>query len=801
MKTLSKPSKRPQKLFRGAVTTQRKSHEEDAKVSSVIGKSIPLIDSADKVTGRHVYGSDYSVGGMLYGAALRSTIAHGRILHIDVSRAKALPGVRAVVTGTDMCFPQYSVAGEKWLDEQLLATDKVRYIGDEVAAVAAGSLDTAIEAVSMIRVEYEELPGVFDVEKAMLPDAPLIHEQFGTNIAREMNVRHGDVEKAFAAASVIVEGEFVSGRIHHGYIEPNAGIADWSGDGVTFWLPTQSPVLARMTYAKALGLRRDQVRVIQLPLGGGFGGKIEYKLHPLCALLSKFSGRPVKMVNTRQDELTASLPRVPMRIKMQLAVADDGTFLGKKVRIVADNGAYMNYGPGILLSATTRNDNLYRIKNIRTQGFLVYTNRMPTGAFRGFGCPQSHFAQETLVDEAAVKLSMDPAELRLKNVSQPGDITPHNWWLGSCGLSECIRQSIEAADWEEKKAAYRIERGKKWAKGIGIASCLHVSGNRTFLPFFDGSSAFLRINEEGRVRIFPGEVDIGQGSKTVFAMIAAEELGIPLEWISVSEMDTDYCPHGMGTFGDRVTTLGGNAVKNAAIDARTQLLEVAARHLCTSPLNLAITDGIIHRNDDGSSMYAGDTMGFAEAAEAASYERAGATIIGHGSFLPPNVSMVHPDTKVGNVSCAYPFVTQIAELAVNRETGEIKLLNIVSSHDLGKTLNPMMAEGQVYGAVAMGLGFAVMESMDEHEGAVRNQSFKHSHMPRMTEVPPIISLLIESNDPNGPYGAKGLGEPALTAIAPAIANAIYDAVGVRMHDLPITPEKVLNAMSALTNSF
>lgn len=765
----------------------------------IVGKSIPLIDATDKVTGRHVYGSDYSVGGMLLGAVLRSPIAHGRILHIDTTCAKALPGVHTVVTGEDMNFPQYSVAGEKWLDEQLLATDKVRYRGDEVAAVAADSLDIAKEAVSLIRVEYEELPCVFDIEEAMQTDAVLVHEQFGTNIAREMNVRHGDVERAFDEAAIIVEGVFLSGRVHHAYIEPNAGVASWVGDSITFWLPTQSPVLARMTYAKALEVRKDQIRVIQLPLGGGFGGKLEYKLHPLCALLSKFCGRPVKMINTRQDELTASLPRVPMKIHMQLAVGSDGTFLGKKTRIVADNGAYMNYGPGITLSATTRSDNLYRIKNITTQSFLVYTNRMPTGAFRGFGCPQSHYAQETLIDEAATRLRMDPAELRLKNASQTGDITPHNWWLGSCGLSDCIKQSVNVANWAEKKVAYRKSQGEKWARGIGIAACLHVSGNRTFLPFFDGSSAFVRINEEGRVIIFPGEVDIGQGSKTVFAMIAAEELGIPLDWVSVSEMDTEYCPHGMGTFGDRVTTLGGNAVKNAAIDARRQLLEVAARHLCTTPDRLVITDGVIHRSDHCESMQAADSVSFAEISEAVSYERAGGTIIGHGSFQPPNVSMVHPDTKVGNVSCAYPFVTQIAEVSVNRETGEVKLLNVVSAHDVGRALNPMMAEGQVYGAVAMGIGFALMESMMEREGAVRNQSLKHNYIPRMTEMPPITPLLIESYDLNGPYGAKGLGEPALTAIAPAIANAIYDAVGVRMRELPITPEKLLLAMGKQKN--
>lgn len=760
---------------------------------SVIGKSTPLIDATDKVTGRCVYGSDFCMDGMLYGAVLRSPIAHGIVKNVDVSHAKALSGVRAVVTARDMEFPRYSVAGVNFLDEQLLAADKVRYIGDEVAVVAADDQDTANEAVSLIKVEYEELPAVFDTQEAMAEAAPIIHERLGTNIANEMHVSHGDVEGAFAKAYVIVEGDFSSDRVHHAYLEPNAAVVRWSNSGVTFWIPTQSPVLAMMTYAKALGIDRNNVRVIQLPLGGGFGGKLEYKLHPLCALLSKASGRPVKMVNTRQDELAASLPRMPMKIHMALAFDSDGALIGKRTNIIGDNGAYMNYGIGILLSATTRSDNLYRVKNIRTDSFLVYTNQMPTGAFRGFGCPQSHFAQETLFDEAAVKLGIDPADLRLINASQTGDITPHNWKLGSCGLRECIERSTEAAGWLEKKKLLHEADGGKWAKGIGIASCLHVSGNRTFLPFFDGSSALVKIDGNGKIVIFPGEVDIGQGSKTVFAMIASEELGVPISWISVADMDTDTCPHGLGTFGDRVTTLGGNAVRNAAIDARRQMLDAAAKYFSTADSSgITIKNGVIYSEK-------GDSVGFADIAEAASYQKAGGLIVGEGSFMPPDVSMVDPLTKVGNISCAYPFVTQIAEVAVNRETGEIKVLNIVSSHDLGKAINPVMAEGQVYGAVAMGIGFALMEGMIEHNGAVKNQSFKHSVMPRMTDMPPIKSLLIESNDPNGPYGAKGLGEPALTAIAPAIANAIYDAVKVRIRSLPITSEKLLDAIQGHTD--
>ncbi|WP_347489542.1 xanthine dehydrogenase family protein molybdopterin-binding subunit [Desulfoscipio sp. XC116] len=758
-------------------------------MGSLIGKSVPLIDSVEKVTGQQIYGSDFSLPGMLYGKVLRSSIAHGKVLHVDTSKARCLPGVRAVITGHEIDLPNYSVAGEKMLDERLLAGDRVRYRGDEIAVVAAVDEETAEEALKLIKVEYEPLPGVFDMEEAMLPDSPLVHDQFGTNIAREMTINHGDIEKAFADADVIVEGKFETPRVHHGYLEPHAAVAQWDIKGkVTFWVPTQSHVLARMTYANALGIGQDKVRVIQLPLGGGFGGKLEYKLHPLCALLARETGRPVKMVNTRTDELMASLPRVPMIINMKMGARRDGTFLAKATRVLADNGAYMNYGPGILLSASTRADNLYRIKNISTKGFLVYTNKVPTGAFRGFGCPQSHFAMEILIDKLAVELNIDPAELRLLNASQTGDITPHNWHLGSCGLSDCIKKSVEIADWKTKKEQTKLKDTNKLAKGIGIACCLHVSGNRTFLPFFDGASAYVRVNEEGKVVVLPGEVDIGQGSRTVFAIIAASELGIPLEWVEVPTLDTDINPHGLGTFGDRVTTLGGNAVKAAAINAREQILAVAAEELQTAVENLKIDNGVIF------DCHTEKSIGFPEAAQLASYKQAGATIIGKGSFLPPNVSMVHPDTKVGNVSCAYPFVTQIAEVEVNRETGQVNLVNIVSAHDLGKAINPLMAKGQVLGAVAQGIGFALTEQMIEQEGIIKNQSFKHYNMPRSVDMPDITSILVESDDPNGPYGAKGLGEPALTAIAPAIANAIYDAVGVRINTLPITPEKILQAL-------
>lgn len=758
-------------------------------MGKLVGRPAPLIDSVDKVNGHLIYGSDFKLPGMLYGKVLRSPIAHGHIVNIDAAKARSLPGIKAIILGNQTELPAYSVAGEKMLDERLLAKDKVRYRGDEVAVVAAVDEEVAEEAIDLINVEYEELQGVFDVEEAMSPDAPLVHEEHGSNIAREITVRHGDIGSAFAQSDVCVEGRYETPRVHHGYMEPHAVVAQWDSSGrVTFWIPTQSPTLARMTYANALGIKREQVRVIQLPTGGGFGGKLEYKLHPLCALLAKETGRPVRMANTRTDEFMATLPRMPMVIEMKLGATHEGLLLAKKSKIIADKGAYLNYGPGILLAAATRADNLYRIKNIFTEAYLVYTNKVPTGAMRGFGCPQSHFAQECLLDRLATALGIDPVELRLKNASRTGDVTSHKWYLGSCGLSECIEKSSEAADWCMKRKRYRAHRQSRYARGIGIACCLHVSGNRTFLPFFDGASAIVRISEDGRVIIFPGEVDIGQGSKTVFAIIAAEELGIPLEWVDVPDLDTDINPHGLGTFADRVTTLAGNAVRAAAIDAREQIMRVAAAELDTPAELLQIEEGII------CSKFSEERLAFIEAAQIASYRQAGAAIIGRGSFIPPEVTMVDPETKEGNISCAYPFVAQVAEVEVDKETGQVRVLNIVSAHDLGKAINPLMAKGQIQGAVAQGIGYALMEEMIEEMGVIRNQSFKHYLMPRSVDMPSITPLMIESDDPNGPYGAKGLGEPALTSIAPAIANAIYNAIGVSIETLPITSEKILEAL-------
>jgi len=450
-----------------------------------IGIRIPLIDALEKVTGSLKYGSGFKLPGMHYGKVLRSRLLHARIVSIDATRARRLSGVKAVAMGLEEQLPIYPIKGERYPDERLLDVEEVRYIGDEVAAAAAIDLEAAAEALKRIRVEYEKLSAVMDPAETMKEGAPQVHLNVERNIARTIQIRHGDVDSAFWESDAVVEGTFKTPFVQQACREPHTTVAQWDSHGkVTLWIPTRSPTLARMTYANALGGSRDKIRIIQMPMGGTFGGKLEYKLHPLCVLLARKANAPVKMTDTREEEFAASLPRVPMILKMKAGCRKDGTLLGKHAEIIADNGADLNYRPGIRLSATIRHDNFYRPRHVRTDSYLVYTNEVPTGCFREFGCIQSFFAFESLIDMLAHEIQMDRAEFRLKNASQTGDLTPHRWILGSCGLSEVITKSMEKADWHHKRVSLPTKGSPDAAYGIEIACSLHISGNRSFFSPF-----------------------------------------------------------------------------------------------------------------------------------------------------------------------------------------------------------------------------------------------------------------------------------------------------------------------------
>lgn len=748
---------------------------------SIVGTRYGRIDGKDKATGRAKYIDDMKFAGMLCGKILRSPYAHARILRIDTRRAHKLMGVRAVVTVEDTPKKKYGSYRSGVKDELIFAGDKVRYVGDEVAAVAAVDEETAQEALSLIRVDYEELPAVFDPEEAMKPGAPQIHDGVESNIASHAITLRGDVEKGFQEADLILEDRFETTLQIHAYLEPVGCIASWdSNDKLTIWAPSQNPSWSRFIYAEALDVPMGKLRVVQTFIGGAFGGKLEQKQYLAAAILARKAKKPVKIVNTRDEEFQTSMPRVPMVIYLKMGAKKNGMLTAKEHRIYADNGAYTKYATAVVNLGTYRVDGLYRLQNIRNENYLLYTNKVPTSAFRGFGNPQITFAVESMLDHLAEGIGMDALELRLRNAAETGDITAHGFKYVSCGLRDCLRQTAAAIRWKEKRGQKNI------CRGVGISATSHVCGNRSFFPLFDGATAYARVDEGGKIRILTGEVEVGQGLLTAYAAICAEEMGVPLSEVTVEPPDTDIAPFGLGTWGDRGTFIGGSAVKLAATDARKQILEMGAEMLEANPSDLDCKGGKVFVKGSPQKF-----LPFAEVASAAVYRRGGSPVLGKGTFIP--ASELADATRYGNISGTYAFGAQAAEVEVNQETGEVKVLKIAAAHDVGRPLNLTSTEGQVEGATIQGMGYALSEEVQYEKGVMLTPNFLNYRIPTALDVPSMKTFLVETVDP-GPFGAKGVAEPAMTPTAPAIANAIYDAIGVRIKTLPITPQKILEAL-------
>ncbi len=746
---------------------------------SVVGHSVPQIDAKERALGVAEFVSDIQLPGMLYGKILRSPHPHARILQIDLSKAKRIRGVKATVTADDTPKIPFGPRTEDWT---IFAVEKVRFIGDEVAAVAAVDEDTAEEALDLIRVEYEDLPAVFDPVEAMRPGAPLIHDK-ERNIVSEFKLNKGDVDRAFRECDVVHSERYHTNQVYQAYLEPMACVAHFEPTGkLTLYLATQIPSMTRITYAKALGLPLEKIRVIVPYYGGAFGGKMETNLHLAASVLSQKTGKPVRMVNSREEDFMAGNPRVPMYIDLKLGAKKDGTLAGKEVKIIGASGARAVYSMAIVATACYRVDSLYRFEHLRTEGLTVYTNTVPTSCFRGFGNAQMTFALESSLDMIAKALDMDPAELRIKNGLKTGEVSIHGWQIGSSGLEECVRKAVERSGWMEKR------REKRFARGLGLACCNHVSGNRAFSREFDGGAGIVRIGREGKVLVYHGESDMGQGQRTVFAQIVAEELGVTLDRIEVAPVDTDISPFGLGSFATRGTVFGGNGVRAAAQDAKRQILEVAAEVFETIPSELEAREGKIYVRDEPER-----TLPFEKVAEIGLLRRGGSPIVGTG-FWAPDTVLPDPVTKYGNIAPAYPFACQIAEVEVDTETGHVHLLHYTAAHDVGQAINPQTTEGQIHGGVTQGIGWALMEDMIVEKGKVLNPDFRDYVMPGPLDIPPIQSILVEPVDPNGPFGAKGIGEPALNPTPAAVANAIYHAIGVRFTELPITSEKILKAL-------
>jgi len=751
----------------------------------VIGQEFPRVDARVKATGEGRFVSDIQLPGMLYGKVLRSPYPHAKILNIDISEAERLPGVKTVATAKDSSRKKFCLFPHL-ANNLILQDERVRYVGDQVAAVAAVDEDIAEEALGLIKVDYEELPAVFDPEEAMKPGAPKIHRE-ENNVAVHILRNFGDVERGFSESDVIVEGKFKSPAVAHCCMEPRGCVASFDYYGkLTVWSTTQTPHVLRQELATILEIPFNKVRVMRAHVGGGFGARMGIDpIDAIASILSMKSRKPVRVVNTREEEFISSRIRYPMAIELKSGAKKNGKLVVREAKVITDNGAYNNQASTITGNACSKLSQLYAVPNIKFEGFVVYTNNVYGGAFRGYGNPQITLAIETQMDELAERLGMDPAEIRLINANQPNTLTASGCEITSCGLSECIHEVVDHSGWKTKKG--------KMGKGRGIGMAVMIHGGSGVKAYWGDncnfSSAIVKMNNDGTADLFSGSGEIGQGSDTVLAQIAAEELGVLFEDINIVSGDTDITPACCGAWGSRQTFTAGNAVKYAAADAKRQLLQVAANLLEARIEDLEAKNRKIYVK--GSPERA---VSIVQAAST-SYTHLGTPIIGKGINDDPWSYMPDPKTGYGNVTSAYAFAAQVAEVEVDTETGLVKVIKLTCAHDLGRTINPLLARGQVVGGVlSTGLGYALTENLIRENGKVLNRNFLDYKILTALDVCDVECIFVESNDPNGPFGAKGVGEPAMIPSAVAISNAIYDAIGVRVSELPITPEKILKAL-------
>jgi 4-hydroxybenzoyl-CoA reductase alpha subunit len=746
---------------------------------SFVGQRVPKLDAPGKVTGQTVYGHDMKLPRMLYGKILRSQHAHARILNIDTSRAKALPGVKAILTAEDI--PEIKIGWAR--DNPVLKSGKVRSLRDEIAAVAAVDEDTAQEALELIKVEYEELPAVFDPEEAVKPGAPIIHEEAPTNIQEKMRQSyfHGDVVQGFAESDVVIEDRFRLPFVTHCCMGTCFILASFGPSGdLTVWSSTQMPFLYQRDLSTALGLPATKVRVIKAAIGGGFGSKLDmYPFEPVCVLLAERTGCPVKITFTREEEFVASPTRQPVICDIKSGAKKDGALTARQVSMILDNGAYSSWGSTTPVVMMQTISSLYRVPNVKYDVVVAYTNNPYSGAMRGYGNPQATFVVESHMDMLAHELGMDPMEFRLKNANQPGDVTGQGVKITTCGLTECIEKAADSVSWREKRA-------KAGNRGVGMASMIHVGGGARIYPS-DGCGSTLKVDDFGKVTLVTGATDMGQGTDTILAQIVAEELGVPIDGVTVIDRDTDITPWDVGAHASRTAFIAGNSARLAAADARRQILEGAAENLGERVENLDMKDGKIFRKGEPE-----EWIPFAKMVRSKHFRPDGNVILAKGWYEPPTERQ---DKEFrGNISAAYGFATQAVEVEVDTETGEVTVLRIAAAHDVGRAINPMAVEGQIHGGVSMGLGYGLYEELVVQDGQVLNPNFADYALPTAKDMPPIDSIIVETDDPAGPFGAKGMAEPACIPTAPAIANAVYDAVGVRIRELPITPEKVLKSL-------
>ncbi|HSE16113.1 MAG TPA: molybdopterin cofactor-binding domain-containing protein [Pyrinomonadaceae bacterium] len=763
-----------------------------AKDFKIIGKPFRKVDARAKCVGQTKFADDIVLPRMLFCKILRSHLPHALIKSIDVSKALALPGVFAVVTGKDFPIP-YGILPVSQ-DEHALCIDKVRFIGDPVAAVAAIDEDVAFDAMNLIEVEYEPLNIISTIEEAVLIDEPRIHDYGDSgNVHKKVSLEFGNLEEGFAEADLVREDTFFYEGNTHLPMEQHAAVAHFDSDGkITLWSSTQTPHYVHRALAKVLGLPASHIRVIATPNGGGFGGKSDPFNHEIVVCkLSMITGRPVKCTLTREEVFYCHRGRHPVLMKVKTGVKNDGAITAMHFQSYLDGGAYGSYGVASTFYTGALQTVTYNVPRYKFQGIRTFTNKPPCGPKRGHGTPQPRYALEVQLDKIAEQLRIDPVEIRRKHLVAPNSVTANYLRIGSMGLGACIDKVVEGSRWHERFTWDQSNRKLPFGKGIGIACSSYICG--AGLPIYwnnmPQSGVQLRLDRQGGVCVMCGSTDIGQGSDSILAYIVAEVLGIDPFDIRVVTADTDLTPVDLGSYSSRVTLMTGNAAIQAAERARELLVMAVAEKLGVPIENLSLAE---RRVFDVENPEVG--VSFAEAIVLA--ESKFGTIGTVGSYMPPRSPGKFKGSGVGP-SPAYSYSAAVAEVDVNPDTGIVVVERVWIAHDIGRSINPMLVIGQVEGSVYMGLGEILMEEMVYREN--RNVVHKFPSMleyksPTTMEMCEVETYLIEDPDPNGPYGAKEVGQGPLLPVPPAVANAVYNAVGVRIDEVPITPEKIMRAL-------
>ncbi len=757
----------------------------EKKRFSVIGKPLPKIDAMAKCVGETLYADDVNLPRTIYAKLLRSPHPHARIRAIHTERAVQLDGVFAVITGNDL--PEKFGIMPSTQDEEALAIDKVRYAGDPLAAVAAASESLAEKALSYIDVEYEVLKPILSIEEALASteESERIHLwNRRANVQKVVSLEFGQVDRAFAESDHVVEGTFFYQGNTHLPMEQYSAVGFYGPDDkLTLWSSTQTPHYVHRALAKVLGLPASRIRVIATPVGGGFGGKSDPFSHEICvAKLSMITRRPVKITLSREESFYVHRGRHPVKMWAKTGITKDGTIQAMHYKTFLDGGGYSSYGLATVYYTGALQTVTYKVPAYKFEGVRVFTNKPACGPKRGHGTPQPRFALEIQLDEIAEKLGVDPVDLRLKQLVEPNSVTVNGLRVSTTGLRECIERVAERAEWKKKF------RKLPFGRGVGFAASSYISG--AGLPIYwndmPHSGVQIKLDRSGGITVFCGSIDIGQGSDSILAYAVAEEFGVDLADIRVVTADTDLTPVDLGSYSSRVTVMTGNAAIQACCKLKALLLEVASEALEVPADDLEFASGRVR-----SASLPQRGMVFAECVRKA--EAKFGTLGATGSYKPPRHPADFKGSGVGPTP-AYSYSAAVVELRCDTETGEIKIDKVWIAHDCGRAFNPLLVEGQTEGSVYMALGEALMEEqIFRKNGLHKIPSILEYKSPTTLETPAIETILVETNDPEGPFGAKEAGQGPLLPVVPALANAVYDAIGVRIHEIPITPDKILRA--------